>query len=298
MKAEEQLESDLVDVPDDEKIVFSDKEEKPVVEAKAEIVTPPQEGEQSTDEERKQRRGKDYQKRMNEVIRRAHEAEEREAAVQTRLALAEEELKTLREKSGAAAKTSLEQRESSAVERKKLALEKSDFEAYDAAAEELIDIRIQKATQTAEPVRRVEAPKVDDDAPHPSAAAWMSRNEWIRAAGNQALAAEAVRIERRLRTQDRIPLGDDLYKKLDEELAQLPEFDEVRGVAPEEAEEEAPKPVAKPRATVAGPSRGGEPPAKPTRAGALTEHDKANMRRFKLDPSNPKHRDTYLQYRR
>lgn len=311
MANENELDMDSIMVPDDEKVVFSDAPKvedatpaaTPPVDPPADVTKPegddiPPDDQQETPEQREARRAKKrktLQQRVSELTRLRHEAEEREAAVLARNEVLEAQARELQERHQRVTTESLTQREADLVARKKQALEEQDMVAYDAASTELLELKLQtRAVDQPAPVPQRQAQPDAEDDMHPSAKAWVTRNDWYSKPENRHLASEALRIEARLRKEG-MQYGDELYKKLDEAIAELPDFDDVRGVQAADDEPVDPRPTGRP--VVTPPSRGAEPPPAKPRAGALTEMDKQTMRRFKLDPNKPEHRETYLKYK-
>lgn len=308
------LNMDDITIPEDDKIEFSDKpkaeqEPEPAKDPAAESAPPDEPkcegegegegGEQPPKQPERKRNKKTFSERIGEYAKRALTAEEEKAAAQARADLLERQLKEISARHQTASEQTLSQREQDAMARKQKAIEEQDFAAYDAAQNDLVEIKLARRTPEDKPA--IPEPKPSTPAEpepiHTSAKAWIDRNSWFSNKDHQHLAAEAMRIEARLR-QSGMQLGDELYKKLDEELADLPDFDEVRGVKADDPPQVDPPadPVPPPRSPVSSSRSDAPPPPKP-RPNALTEHDKRTMRTYKLDPDNPKHRETYLQYK-
>ncbi|RJQ53483.1 MAG: hypothetical protein C4521_07495 [Actinobacteria bacterium] len=274
---------DTIEVPEPDKVTFSDKPDG--------TPEPPQEEAKAEPAEKPKRNRKDYQERINQLVRSAHEAEERAAAAEAKALLLDEQLKTIREQYGKTVNETQTKAEQELIERKKKAIDEGDMSAYDEASEALLQLRLQRNAQTPERAPD-QAKAAEQPAFHPAAKAWMDRNAWFLAQENKHLARTVAKIEAKLvAPKDKggagLEYGDELYRKIDEELAKLPEFDDVRGVIEDEPEPERPKTVVSP------PSRGGEPPPKP-KTGSLTRYDIQTMRTFGLDPNNVKHRSAYL----
>lgn len=234
------------------------------------------------------------QKRVGDLTRERHEANERAAAAQARNELLERELSELRNNKGSAQDDALAAKERDVLARRQAALDASDMAGFAKATDELMDLKVSRASQRASvtPDPRP-ATQVPPDM-HPAAAAWVQRNAWFTDTGNAHLAAEVERIEKRLRDKG-AQLGPDLYQQIDKELESLPEFDEVRDAATRPTEKNDAPPVRKPAAPPVATTRDGLPPASQPRPGALTDYDKRAMRTFRLDPDNPKHRAAYLE---
>ncbi len=288
--------ADEIMVGGDEPITFSDKpdgtpDDPPPTEAEAD--KPPAE-EVVEKPKRKRRNRKDLQARIDEYAKRALTAEERAAAAEAALELANKEKATEPAKKDA---PELSERETELALLKKEAIDEGDLDAYDKAQEELYDIRQNRQRQEAEqakPEADTEEANAQADPIHPTAEAWITRNQWFQSKDNDYLADQAMRIEARLRLEEKLDVGEKLYERLDEELAKLPEFDYVLGdVTPAKSEDTADDDD-KPKSTVARPSNGAEPPATPARPGALTKYDIETMRRFGLDHNDPKVRSAYL----
>lgn len=296
---------DMIEIPDDDIALLQPQDAEPeAVEAESKTEAEqkkPDEVVVETKPEKRERKRADYQARINELTRARHEAEERAAAAEARLSLAEQNAQ--REKPANDPYAALKQQEAELLSRRKAAEEEADLSEYSKVTDELTKVRFQRMRaeelQQQEASRKAESPPArqanQEDSVHPSAADWMSKNDWYFKPENAHLAREAQRMEAQLRSRGHT-LGDGLYKALNEELAKLPEFDDVLVGEEKEVEIEPSKPQAKPR-HIAPPSRGGEPPARP-KPGELSEYDKQTMRRFKLDPNDPKQRQAYLQAKR
>ena len=280
---ENELESDYINVPDEEVIRF-DLDDHADDEAK-EVEPVAEEDKPETKTEPKKR---DPQKRINELVRLRHEADEQRAAAEARAALLEQENKALAERFNTTVAKTVSEKEKELLARKEAARADSDIEALDRANDELWELRLKRENKEfqVEPTRQVE--RQPEPNIHPSAAQWLSENSWFSDASNAHLNAEVLRIENELRTTKRLPYGPELYKAINERLDELPEFDDVR---------ERKQEVVKPKSIVAPPSKTGVvmPREKP---GVLTEKDKAAILASKLDPNDPKVRDTYLKYKR
>lgn len=300
---------DDITIPDDDKIEFSDKPkpadpaattEAPAPEAGTEGGDPPasEEGEQIGKPPERKRNKKTFSERIGEYAKRALTAEEEKAAALARADLLERQLLEVSQRHQTASEQTLTQREQDATSRKQKAIEEQDMVAYDAAQNDLLEIKLARREQPEPQPQPAPARRDAEPEPvHASAKAWIGRNEWFNREDSQHLAAEAMRIEARLR-QSGVQLGDELYKKLDEELADLPDFDEVRGVKANDSPVDPPAADAPPPRSPVSSSRSDAPPPPKPRPNALTEHDKRTMRTFKLDPDNAKHRETYLQYKK
>lgn len=303
---------DTIELEDNEPVVFSDnpdgtprdlpaeKPAKPEGEPPAEAASdgddaPPPDA--ATDRPRKRPR-KDLQERIDKLVRAAHESDEARAAAEAKAALLEQQLQDARK---TAPQIAADERERAVTERKAQALKDMDLAAYDAAMSELLEIRIERKAANAEkPARETRAP-AEDGGIHPAAQAWLHRSPWFNARENQHLAAEVVRIQNRL-IKDGMQYSEELYRKIDEELDKLPEFDPVRqparvkpaeAPAADAAADTAPE-VPRPRSIVSPPTGSDVPSAPRPRPGALTKYDIETMKRFGLDHSNPKVRDAYL----
>lgn len=268
--------------------------------------TAPGEPEPADASRRPKRNRKDYQERINKLVRAQHEAEERAAAAEAARELAYQELQDLRTRYRIGDPKVFDEQERRIAEVKRKAIESMDLETYDAANREELELRDARRQAQAEQQRPKSQPKPQAEPLHASAEQWLSRNPWVTDRSNEALTAQAVRIESRLMQSEGLTPGEKLYQRLDEELAKLPEFDAVRGVEPDDESEPAPRaatppadPVPAKRPVVAPPSRGDVPPPVKADGNArqLTDHDKRTMRLFKLDPGNPQHRASYLKYR-
>jgi len=265
---------------------------------------PPPEGE--TDEQRQQRRAKKRAtllERVNTLTRERRTAEETAAAALARKELLEEENQRLREQLAAKLTETLAEREAKAIAKRDLASEEHDLKAFAEAQDELAAIRSERDRQTAPPPRQEPPPQPEpkSEGMHPAAVSWLERNEWFTKPENAVLVEEVVRLQNQMLRQGK-QLSDEFYQQIDEILAERPEFDAVRGVQVDDEPPPPPPPADErrpaPRMPGMPPVREGTPPpASTARPGALTEHDKSTMRRFGLDPNNPKHRENYLKHK-
>jgi len=252
---------------------------------------------------RPRRNRKDYQERINKLVRAQHEAEERAAAAEAARELAYQELQELRRQFRVGDPELLNERERAITDLKRQAIEAMDLGAYDLLNREELELRDARARLQAEQQRPRPAPPQPEEPLHPAAEVWLSRNPWVRDRANDALAARLVRLEAQLMQDEGLSPGDQLYRRLDEELLKLPEFDVVRGVienGPTLVSEAVVSPASgRQRSVISQPGRGDlPPPARPDGAPRqLTDHDKRTMRMFRLDPGNPGHRASYLKYR-
>lgn len=313
--AEQAKASDTIEVPDDETIVFSDNpdgtpadlpeaeadddgEEEDVdeelegdeEEAKADDG---EEAEAESDEKpqkRRRRNRKDFDKRIAELTKKTHQSDERAAAAQAKLELAEKELAEFRAGRKPMTVEEMDATEKELLEKKKAAFDEGDLELYDSVQTQLSEIKQRRESVVKEP----EATKQDDQGPptiDPAAQAWIDRNEWFTKPENAHLGREAELIEKSLREKG-YAIGPELYKKLDEELANLPDFDDVLVVATPRQERQ------QPRRTASRSSNGGEPPANRANGKGLTKYDIQTMKQYGLDPNDPIERKTYLKYKR
>lgn len=264
-----------------------------------------------TDEQRQQRREKKratLKERVRTLTRERHEAAETAAAARARAELVEEENRKLREQLNSTTTTTLTEREQAAIARRDKAAEEHDLKSFAEATDELTRIQIARelpAPAPSAPVpTTIQQPAADEM--HPSAAAWLAKNQWFTKAENTDLAAEVLRLQHKFQREGKM-LGDDFYRAIDEELALRHEFDEVRGIPEDDApppppplqEQQPVAPAAKPAPRLPGMPQAREttPPPPVQRPGALTEHDKATMRRFGLNPHDAKHRDNYIKHK-
>ena len=284
------LESDYIDVPDD--VVVNRFAPEPGEETTVEAAA------SADDDEPKEKKKRDPQKRINELTRLRHEADERYAASETRNALLAEDNRVLTERANKAAP---EQPDRSDISEKDLlaerhaALESGDLEQYSVLNDELMELKLAKRLQAPvkKEIQRVEP--VADGGMSPAASDWLGANDWYGKSENAHLRAEVNRIEDEL-VASGMKYDKALYLAIDERVNELPDFNDVRGGGHGEPREEARNKPA-PKSVVAPPSRGGEPPARAA-PGKLSEHDKTVMKTYRLDPNDPKHRESYIKYRR
>jgi hypothetical protein len=252
---------------------------------------PDDDGEPEAQRQRRRKR-KDLQERLDKLVRRAHESDEARAAAQAKADLLEQQLNELRKGRPA---DPPDDRERAAMDRKAKALQDLDLAAYDAAVSELMDIRLERVKVAERPKQEAPPARAQDEGGiHPAAQAWLDRNAWFKEKPH--LAAEVIRIEDRL-IKSGMQRGEDLYKKIDEELDAAPEFDSVRASRiqpPEDPPEDPPAPAPRPRNIISPPSRGDTAPQQRPRPGALTKYDIETMTRFGLDHKDPKARAAYL----
>lgn len=258
-----------------------------------------QAADQQQDGNHRKGKGKDFQGRINELTRARKSAEERAAAAEARLKVVEQE----REQE--AKELQRKQRESELVAERKAAEDEGDLEAYSKANDEIVDIRLERK----QPVQHSESTEKPETQPdevkiHDAAQAWIERNAWYQDSNNEDLAQEVEHIEQGFRDRGE-PIGEALYAKIDQVIAVDPRFADVRpdtgGQETEKAEQETesqrPQPEGKPNLPAA-PTNPGETANPGQQKGRLTQHDIRTMRTFKLDPNNPTHRKTYLEYKR
>jgi hypothetical protein len=195
--------------------------------------------------------------------------------------------------------------------KQKQALEDADLAAYHEATEALHELK-EKKRETERKARRRDDDE-DDDEPgerrqarkepppiHPDAQAWLEANPWFSDKKHANLADETERIERELLKD--MKRGPELYKKLTERLRELPDFDDVLGAEDDDepTETRQQQQQQQRQATRRPPN---SPPSQeddddtPRRGDKdrLTEHDKARMRQWRLDPMNPTHREQFLK---
>lgn len=307
----EDMLSDTIEVPDAaaQTILVDDAESVASAEAEAAGVLADagrdeeqEDGEQEeTPEQRKARKKSDYQKRIGELVRARHEAEEARAAAEAKADLLERRLQEAAQGAvspGDDNKTDLKRLEQELIEKRKEATADADLEAFAEVNDRLTAVRNKMVRQEAE--RTKEEPAAEAPAEMvPEAKAWLDSNAWFNASGNEHLAGEVLRIERNL-LREGYNLKDpqsakELYNAIDEEIRQRPEFDEVIGVITPSGEAAVRKP--QPRSHIAPPSRGGEAPER-AKPGELKPQDITAIRRAGLDPNDPKVRATFLKYKR
>ena len=313
MTSDPETKADTIELSDNEPVIFSDNPDgTPRADLPAETPANPEgdppaeaapDGDdatvaETTAERPRKRPRKDLQERIDKLVRERHESDEARAAAEAKAALLEQQLQEARK---GVAQAPIDERERAATERKAQALKDMDLAAYDAAMSELMEIRIERKSAKPEKAEREERPEpAENDGIHPSAKAWIDRNPWFSDADNRHLVATVAKIEQRLRNEG-MQFGDDLYRKIDEELDNAPEFDPVRQPAqrredpPTSAQtDDTPADQPRSRSIVSPPTRGDVSPTPRPRPGALTKYDIETMKIFGLDHNNPKVREAYL----
>jgi len=307
--------SDLntIEIPEDDKLVLVDTdaeasepqdastETPPAEPPAADAAKPPPEAQPDPDTDARppRRRGKTRDDRIKELTWKAHEAEERAAAAETRLEMRERHLLAQQAKF-------LQEREAELNALKDEAIKEGDMASYDSINTKLT--ALQKSEGYGAPVDVPDPPATPDPEPAtpnvtPATQAWLDENAWFFDTANAGLAQKAIAIEQEL--ADKYGRGFQLYKALDEKLESDPDFSAIYGRDDSLAGDDSagqgktnPPPKSTPEARpVRGGDRGEAPPETQTKADehGLTEHDKAVMRRFNLDPNDPDVRKSYLK---
>lgn len=275
------------------------------------------EKELSDEDKEKQKKRDLYNAPRNKLVREWHTAHEEAAAQKARNEILEQELQHLKE--GTKEDDPLHEligQQKTLVDQCDQAAADADLEAYNKARLELDDVQDQirelKFPKAAKEEESSSASHTDSDAgsesgSHPAAQEWMDRNEWFFNPRNKHLAAYAEQVEKQLRDDEGMKFGPKLYERLDQELAEMPEFEGVIGQgkkAPGNKNDSGDKnddgddqSTDTPRHLMS-PSRPGNSHAKATKPGELTSYDIKTMKMAKLDPNNPDHKKAYLKYKR
>lgn len=245
-----------------------------------------------------------FERRINELTYKERQANERAAAAETRMELRERELL-------ASTSRVLADRERELIEQKEAAVNAGDMKTYDEVQVKLGKLR-ELEGYGANPeiperpnVEKAQAGDLPPDMPPlaPAAQAWLQDNAWFNAEGNQALADKAIKLEQEL-ADEYGARNFRMYVELDRRLAEDAEFAHVLNLQGQDASgqggtsaEETPPPAAQTPPPANGGDRGAAPPP-PTEtknANGLTDYDIQTMRRFNLNPNDPKVRETYLK---
>jgi hypothetical protein len=279
--------------------------------------------EELTDEEKEHQKKRElYKGPRNKLVREWHESNERAAAAEARNEILEQELEELRNKSVTDDDplAALKEKEAELLQQRNEAEGEADLALYSKVNDEYQEVRFKRMqaesdkapsgdkTDTSKDSKTPEKPSSipDEDIPQraPAADAWIKRNQWFYNPDNAHLASYAERVEAHLRKSG-MELGDELYQKLDETLAAMPEFDGLiqlpgkqddsnDGIQDEDDEHSANAGQSKPRHLLPPTPPGTRRSTKP-KPGELTAYDKQTMRRFNLDPENVKHKAAYLK---
>lgn len=297
-------EFDTIEIPDESKTVISDQDESIKEETKQQE-SHDQKGpdETETKEERRQRKHNDYQKRLNELVRQRHEAEERAAAQAARAELLEQRLAETLKGASESTASILKQREQDLIEKRREAEESGNLAEYSKVSDELFSVRANLRPQPSEKERSKETysenpgNRQDRSGIVPEAEEWLGKNEWFSKPENSHLAAEVERIEmdliRRGYRLDNPSHAKKVYEEIDRRIRDLPEFDDVLGVREETKDDNE----SNKRSHIAPPSRGGEAPAR-KKPGELSDRDIFAIKMAGLDHKDPKVRDAYMKRKR
>lgn len=266
-------------------------------------------GDDTPTEEDPEQRISRRDRRINQLIARAKEAEERAAALEASLDLERQRLQNQEADSVISDDERVLDEQIAAIE------SQISSEADDPAMQSMLKankVLLQREksrlkVKQPEPVRHEQpqaAPQV-----HPAAQEWLSSNDWYTAKDEYdrpaypTLAHEATSLYHRLRET----YGGDskeLFDELNSRLSDYPEFERVLKKADKpKVNGDEPKAKAPER-----PSRQNTAPANahaddrgaPTAGGAreptLDKHDKATLRALGKDPDDPKVRAAYIKY--
>jgi hypothetical protein len=263
--------------------------------------------------------GRKVQKRINKLVyergiaesRAAQERAERER-IQQELEETKSRFSKVQETYDAETAESLKKRHAEVRARLKQAIEQADFDAQVELSDELADVRAQmrRAPQTergAMPQARDDAGTQTARAPQPEGQgkrepkpqlsaedqAWVNSNEkWYGKPGFEYQTHLAQVIGQKLIAEGYTP-GEDFYDELDKRVeAVSPDVRDYRK-AKARQEDEGRQETRRPRASAAGPVRGGDE-GMPSRGKRLTRQDLESMARYGMDPNSPEHRKAWL----
>lgn len=213
--------------------------------------------------------GRRVQKRIDKEIWKRKKLRERVDALEGEIAARDRELEEMRK---GRAKDSPPDEDIDQLEAEmKEAIEDDDLKRYHAA-----NIRYQKAvlkkpSNGADPEERTEAPIAS------AARDWMDENaDWFQSGSkgfDEARRKRALQINEELKREGMDFATDEFYEELDKRIG--------NGARPQRGD--------LPPTPDAAPSR------RPGKVGRLTEEGKKTMRRYGLNPDNPKHREAYLK---
>lgn len=300
-----------LDTPEPFILVDTDDEVSPKkAEQQDDTGTPPptgQDGDASgepTPEERISRRDK----RINQLIARAKDAEESLAATKAALELERAQR--------AEALASTSDPEATEIDSQIAEIDAQiSAEQDDAAmrsvlkAQRMLLVReksrlAQAAVERQQPQRQEYVPPQRTAEPHPSAKQWLSENAWYNAADDYGrtayptLKAEADSLYLALKAR----YGGDsqeLFTELDAALADLPEFERVYA-GRKKVTDEPPKAPDRPSRQNTAPNTRADDRGSPTAGNGndprLDKNDKAKLRAMGKDPDDPKVRAAYIKY--
>ncbi len=248
-----------------------------------------------------------YEKRINKLILRAKDAEERLAAAEAALELERQEKEKSKSASDSDDEMSLINAQIEDIDKQ------IENESDDAAMQQVL--KAQRFMLDREKSRALANKKKPDEKPpqqeyreprqqqvHPSAQKWMNSNAWYTdkddsdRPAHPALAYVAEREYAQLR--DRMGGdSDELFYELDKRLKEFPEFQRVLS-PPKKEEEKLPERPSRQNTSPANSNATDTGDEKETgkREYKLDKHDKAKLRAMKLDPDDPKVRAAYIKF--
>lgn len=259
-----------------------------------------------------------YDSPRSSMVKKWHQANESRAAAEAKAEVLEQELAELKKKvlkkESDSDLESLKTEEADLLRQRKEAEDDGDLEAYSQVNDKYQEIRFKR--MQAESIPSTENNTHSDDKENkdterasnrdskdkeqpqraPEADAWLKRNQWYFDPDNAHLASYVEDLESQL-VDGGMEIGTKLYQKMDQILADMPDFEGLvsikEGTSDDEGDKSG-KQESKPRHMLPPTSAGTRASNKP-KPGELSQYDRQTMKRFGLDPTNDKHKAAYLK---
>lgn len=302
---------DMIDVElsPPEPFRFADDDEQPVekkVGEEGEVATPEQQAETSEPTEKPLSR---WDRRINQLMARTKEAEDRAAAAETLLELERERIREAQAASAVDDDERLIEEQIAAIDAQIAS------EADDPAMQTVLKanrLMLQREKSRAKVKQPEDRPQTQPQPPpqsaqvHPAASEWLQANDWYSATDEYdrpaypTLASEATSLYHSLKSTY-VSDSKELFEELNRRLSDLPEFERVlkKAAKPkvngDSPAHERPSRQNTAPANVHADDRGTPEKGLP-RESMLDKHDKAILRAMGKDPDDPKVRSTYIKY--